>query len=289
MPVHDGLGQPRRPRRVQHVQRMAEIHLLEGGFVRFGEQFVPGQRGVDVRARVRHGDGVRQARQGGADRRDLRRAVDEPITGAVTRDGHQDLRCDLTPAVLHGTGAELRGARGEDGAQARAGEQEHQGLGNVGEIGCHPVPTSHSEAAQSALGPRNLVAELVSGEYDGLPRLRVPEHHGSRARDARHVQDPLGVVEPRPGEPTDVRHGGCVDERGGRGSGCDLEVLPQGRPEAGQVGHRPVPQRGVAVEAEPAVVVQPAQVLADAGAVENVMGREPQGGASSHVGSPLGE
>ncbi len=289
MAVHDGLGQSCRPRREQHIQRMHEIHLLEDEVAGFGEQFVPGQRGLEVRTRVRHGDGVGEARQGGPYRRDIGRPVDKAVTGTVTRDRHQDLRSDLAPAVLDRTGSELRGARGEHGPEARAGEQEHQSLGDVGQIRRHPVPPPHSEVAQSAPGPRDLVAELVGGECHGLPGLRVPEHHGRRAQDARHLQDPLGVVQPSLGKPLDVRHGGRVDERGGRDVRGDLEVLPQGRPEARQVRHGPAPQGGVVVEVEPVTVFQPSQVRADAGPVEYVGGRAPQRGVSGHTGSPRGE
>src|SRR5215208_8519954 len=70
MTVYDGLRQSRRPGGVQHPQRMAERHLLEGEFCTLvpGEQLVPQNHvveGARVRLfrKVRQDDGLLQGRE----------------------------------------------------------------------------------------------------------------------------------------------------------------------------------------------------------------------------------
>ena len=73
-----------------------------------------------------------------------------------------------------------------------------------------------------------------------LPGLSVPQHV-------------LRVVQPGTGEPVGAGHGPGAEDRLGRRRGLDAAVVPDGLPEAVEVGDRPAPQRVVVAELVPAI------------------------------------
>ena len=103
-----------------------------------------------------------------------------------------------------------------------------------------------------------------------------------RARDDRHrarvlvaTDHVLGVVQPRAREPLRARHLARPEHALVRRVRADLEVLPDRRPEALEVGDRPAPQGVVVVEVEAALAAQPVQVAPDLRALAHVRRRRP--------------
>ncbi len=111
--------------------------------------------------------------------------------------------------------------------------------------------------------------------------LRVVVEGDLARRLAR--QDVLGVVEQRAGEPLRARHGCPVAEDGGRLlGGDDVVVVPDGLPERAGLGHRPLPELGVAGEVQAAGLLQPGQVRGDVRARDALLRRRPEQVARLH-------
>jgi hypothetical protein len=177
--VHDRLGQAGRARGVEHIQRMVERHRLVRHRRRLADQLGPRQgagRHRRLLVEVGQHDGVLQARERGPDRGDLVAAVDRLVPVAVAVDRDQHARFDLAPAVGHAAKAELRRAGGEHRPQAGGGEHQHNGLGNVGQVGRYPIAPAHTESCQPGSAPGHLRTELGGGEVDRCPRLRPAEN-----------------------------------------------------------------------------------------------------------------
>ena len=151
-------------------------------------------------------DGEPQPGQRPADRRDLLAAVDLLVAVAVAVDRDQHRGCDLAPPVDHAAGAELRRARREDRADARRGQQQHQGLGDVRQVRRDPVAALDTEPDQPRPGPRHLVAQLGCGQLDRVAALRAADDHDVVVGPARQREHGLGVVELHPREPARARH-----------------------------------------------------------------------------------
>src|SRR3954453_18510723 len=93
----------------------------------------------------------------------------------------------------------------------------------------------------------------------------------------RHVavgtaaEDVLRIAEPCAREPMGSRHLASGEHALVRLARLDLEELPDRRPELLELVDRPLPQLGVAIEAEPAYLVEPLAVARDR------RGRDPLG------------
>src|SRR3954471_15787448 len=74
-----------------------------------------------------------------ADRGELLGPVPALPAVAVAVDGQEHLWLDLGKAVDHAGAAELGGAGGPDGAEARRGQEPDHRLGHVGQVGRDPV------------------------------------------------------------------------------------------------------------------------------------------------------
>ena len=221
--VDDRLGQAGRARRVEDVERVVERQGLELGRgaaarSRAGrpEQVVPQHGtvvagGLGFRLEVRHRHRRPQRRQGGADRGHLVLAADRLCAVAVAVDRQQHRGLDLAPPVDDAARAELGGARRPDRPQAGGGEEGDDRLGDVREIGRHPIAAADPERAQPGPAPRHVVAQLVHGQLDPLAALRQPDQGWTERLRPQGVRR---VVHLRAGEPAGARHD-RVGERGG--------------------------------------------------------------------------
>jgi hypothetical protein len=289
--VHDGLRQTGRAGGVEDVERVVEREGLEVEGPVLRQQVVPRARpGKSRGARVslpsatvevghRHRGG--QPGQPVPDGGHLLAPVDRLGAVAVAVDRQQHLRVDLAEAVEDAAGAELRRARGPYRPEAGGGQKGHQRLGDVGQVGHDPVAPPDAEAGQAGPAPGDLTAQLTGSQVDRAPRLG-PAEHGDLLLVAPFPQHMSGVVEPGGGKPAGAGHRPLPQGRGGRrrrrpGDGwSNLEVLPDRRPEGVEVGHRPLPQGVVAGERQTPVLLQPAQVMADAAVLEDIGGRGPE-------------
>ncbi len=285
MAVHDRLRQAGGAGGVQDVERVVERQRGEG------ERFV-GRRGQlgpairSLRVEVAQGHRVSQAGQRRLDRGHLGAPVDVLAAVAVAVDRHQHRRLDLLPTVDDAAGAELRGAGGEDRADAGRGQQQDQCLRDVRAVRRHPVAGHHTEPAQPGRHPAHLLAQLVRSQRDRIPGLRPGRHHRINTGQPRGTKQVLGVVEPHVGEPAGAGHRRRRQHPRLRHRVTDREVVPDGAPEAGQIGDRPLPQQLVAVEGEPPLALQPTQVVADPGLLPYPLRWAPQPLARAHPGVP---
>ena len=64
------------------------------------------------------------------------------ITAAVAHAIHrkQHLGFNLFKPIQHGVGAHVRRTNAPNAPNAGGGQKGHHRLGNIGQIGCHPVP-----------------------------------------------------------------------------------------------------------------------------------------------------
>ena len=261
---------------------MAERYLLElelrGGHRRVVHDLVPGPcpwvPGDGEPAGTRHVDDLLQAGQQRDDLLHLGAAVEVPAAVAVAVHAEQHLRRQLAEPVADPAPAEVGRAARPHRADAGGGEHRDHGLRGVRQAGGDPVAGTDAHAAQPGGEHPDAVREIRPGQ----PRERralglVVQRVLARLLAAQHV---LGVVQPGPGEPVRARHGPAAEDRGRRRRGLDAAVVPDRLPEAVQVGHRPAPQRVVAVELVPALAGEPPDERGDVGAGDPVRARRPQ-------------
>ena len=89
----------------------------------------------------------------------------------VAVDGEEDPGLDLGEAVDDAADAELGGAARPHGSQAGRGQERHQGLGDVWQVGHHPVSALHAQTAKPGRHAGHLSAEVSvahRGEGPGL-------------------------------------------------------------------------------------------------------------------------
>jgi hypothetical protein len=89
------------------------------------------------------------------------------VAVAVDRQQHDGL--DLAQPVDHAAGAELGRARRPDGPEAGGGEERHDRLGDVGQVGGHPVAPADPQPHQTRPAPADLVAQLGHRQLDPAP------------------------------------------------------------------------------------------------------------------------
>ncbi len=264
--LDDRLGQARGARGVEDPQGVVEGHLLKararGGALGVRvEQLLPGDRsrahGCRLCRRVQVGqqDGLLDGWELGQDSGGDSGAIEVLAAMAVAVDGQQDLGLDLGEAVDDAAGAELGGGARPDRAEAGGRQEGDQGLGDVGHVGDHPVPAHDSQRAQPGgrrgdLGPQLAPAQL--GQLAGLRAVQDGRLLGVMPRD-----EVLGVVEPGALEPDGSRHlVRTQDTLVGRG-GADATELPDIGPELLELGHRPLPQLAVVLEAQAVALRRP--------------------------------
>ncbi len=234
-----------------------------------------------VGVEVGHRDGGGQRRQCGADVGDLGGAVDGTAAVAVAVDDEQHHGLDLLEAVDDAARAELGRARRPHRAERGGGQERDQGLGDVREVGRHPVAGPHPEGPEARRGPGHLGAQLGPGQLHALARLGVRDHGDGPVVDPSGHEGLGRVVDPAPGEPAGPGHAaagavGVAEDPLRRAGGLHAEVVPDRAPERVEVGHRPLPELGVVGEAEPPLPLEPGQVRADAGGGADVGRRTPQ-------------
>ena len=120
-----------------------------------------------VRVQVPQPDGLPERGQAGPNGLVLGPPLDCPPAVAVAVDGQQHHRVDLGQPVEDPGHAHLRGAARPHRAEAGAGEHGRQGLGDVREVGGHPVTDAHAGGFESAADPADQLGELGPGQVHG--------------------------------------------------------------------------------------------------------------------------
>ena len=178
--VDDRLGEARRARAVQHVQRVVDGDGREGQRLRRcpGEQLVPrvllrGARSLRTarRVEIRDVDDVAQRRQGGDDLGDVVAPIDVLGAVAVAVDGDEHDRLDLPEAVDDRANPELRSATRPDRPERGGGEQGDECLGNVRGVGDDTIARSDTEPAQGGRAALDTEREVFPRQLDRVARL----------------------------------------------------------------------------------------------------------------------
>ena len=283
MPVDDRLRQARGAGGEQRPQRMIERNLrvleLRRGDGAPPEERLPvhgvGQRqGVIVRIKVRQVDDVLERGQARGDVAQLRAAVEGLAAVAIAVDAEEHLRGQLGEAVERAALAEIRRAARPGRADGGGRQHRGHGLGDVRHPGDHPVAGHHAERAQLGRERAHAVAEGVPAECGEGSRLaHVQQHVPARGLAPQHV---LRVVESRAREPLGPGHAAPAQHPGVRDRGLDVEVVPQGPPEALQVLDRPAPERAVVRKALATLTCEPLGEGRHVGAADPLRPRGPQ-------------
>ena len=280
--VGDRLRQPGRTGGEQDPQRMTERYLLElellGGHGRVVHDLVPGLRPGLPADRLpggsRHVDHLLEAGQQRDDLLYLGAAVVVPAAVAVAVHAEQDLRRQLPEPVADPAPAEVGGAAGPDGADAGGGQHGDHCLRDVRHAGGHPVAGADTHGAQPGRQHPDAVREVRPGQSRERRGLRlVVQGLFTGPLAAQHV---LCVVKPGPGEPVGAGHGPGAEDRCRPDRGLDAAVVPDRLPEPVEVSHRPVPQRVIAGEVEPALSGEPPGERGDVGAADAIRSWRPQ-------------
>ena len=253
VPVHDPLRQPGGAGGVEHPERVVERDRLVGELAPLLGERLPAHRVLD---RLADGqDGRAQRRQLLAERRDGRADVEALAAVDIAVDGEQHGGLDLGEPVVHGAGPEVRRARRPDRAEAGRGQERHERLDAVGRQRDHPVAATDPERDESRPRPADELAQLTTGDRALEPVLAGVDQRGVGV--AAGGEGLLGVVQRGTGEPPRPGHLPGTEDGGGRGVEADVEVLDEGRPEAVEVGDRPLVQRGVVVDRDALVLPEP--------------------------------
>jgi hypothetical protein len=215
-------------------------------------------------------DHVLQARQAGRDLRGLGAAVEFPAAVAVPVGADQHLGADLAKPVEDAAPAEVGRAAGPDRSDAGRREHGDHRLRDVRQVGGNPVAGPDTHVAQPGGQDAHLAGEDRPGQPlqgDGFAgeQQRVPAGPLALPGPGAPLvpQDVLGVVEPGAREPLGAGHGAAAEHRGGRRGRPDAAVVPDGLPEAVQIGDRPPPQGVVAGEFVAAGLAEPAGEAGD--------------------------
>ncbi len=199
--VHRELRRRRGARGGQDEGRVGGGHALRRGVAALaaGQEVVPVQvivgGGRRVRIAAQHDDALDGVLAGPQrlldDRQERHRAAAAP--GDVRGDDEAGAR--EADAVAEGARAEPREDDGVDGADARAGQHQHDRLGDGGQRQGDPVAAADAERPQPARDPLHLAQQVAVGQHLPLAALA--------GEDQRRVPCAAGVdpaVEAGPGE-----------------------------------------------------------------------------------------
>ena len=242
VPVHDALRQPGGARGVQHPERVVERHRLVGQLAAGAGELLPRDTTFD---RLADDDRGAQRRELLAQRRDRGTDVETLAAVDVPVDGEQHGGLDLGEPVVHGAGAEIRRARRPDRAEAGRGQERHEGLDAVGGERDHAVAAAHADRDEARPRPADQLAQLAAGDRALEAVLPGVDHRGVRV--GAGPQRLFGVVQRGAREPLRAGHLARSQHGRGRRVEADVQELGDGRPEAVEVGDRPLVQGGVLV------------------------------------------
>ncbi len=273
MAVDDGLGQAGGAAGVDDPQRVVEgqpfgLEGRRGRVVARRDLAVVGGIGQPrLQIQVGHKDHMLHAGQACAQLRQHGHAVDIAPGVVHAIDGDQRLGRDLAKAVQHRVGAHVGRADAPDGAQAGRGQQGDHGLGDVGQVGSHAVAAAHALGLQVQGQGGDLAAQLGPGQFAVAARLVAADHggHAGRMGGIHMAQRLARVVDLGARKPLGAGHGVALQHGRVRRGRLQRVVVPDALPEGVQVGHRPAPQRVVAVELQAVALAQPVLVQADLG------------------------
>src|SRR5205085_7722856 len=120
--------------------------------------------------------------------------------------GDEHLRLGVDDAIAQRLGGEAAEDDGVDGADARAGEHGHDGLGDQRHVGGDAVAVDDAEGFQDVGEFRDLGVELAIGERAHVARLALPDHGELvAARGEMTVEAVVRRVERAADEPLRVR------------------------------------------------------------------------------------
>ena len=218
-----------------------------------------------------------QAGQGGAHLADHLTAVH--ISPAVTDaiHGEQHLGFNLLETVQHRMGAHVGRTNAPDGPNADGRQKRNHGLGDVRQIGRHPVPGHHALRLQMQGQRCHLLAQFGPGQFprrraaqglfvvaddgfetSGVGRVHMPEHL-VRVVELR-AGKPLGVDHPRRHIARIAPYCWLGQHRCMRGGGLQFKIIPNALPERVQIRGRPTPQGVVRIKRQTALVFEPGLV-----------------------------
>ncbi len=201
-------------------------------------------------------------------------AVEGLAAVGVAVDGEQHLWLDLLESVDHAAAAHVGRAARPDRAQAGAGQQRHHRLGDVRQVGDHPVAAAHTHVAQRRRDRGDLAFQL--GPADLGQRLSLGlEQHG-RALGRAAAEDMLGIVELRAHKPLRAGHGALGQHLGVGGRCLHIEELPDRGPEILKLRHRPAPELLVAVEVQLLALGKPFHIRVQPAIAPQRIGRLPE-------------
>ena len=177
----------------------------------------------------------------------VRTLVDPSAIEAVAIATEQDLGFELAQA----RGGTLRrvvlSAARPDRSQGGGRQEGHHGIGNIRQIGAHPVAGAHPQAPQFGShrpdAPRQFRpvdlrsgAVLVDADDGRSVTITVPQHL-------------IDIVQSHAGKPACGGHGRISQHARvaveGADCGPDIEELPERPPESSRIVHRPLPERRV--------------------------------------------
>ncbi len=279
--LDDRLGQAGGAGGVEDPERVVEGDALEAqlGALAGGQQLLPAHRAaqggeVGLGIEVGEDDGVLEARHLRLEAGDRLAAVEVLAAVAVAVDGEEDPGLDLGEAVDDAGGAEVGRAAGPDRADARRGEEGDDRLGDVRHVGDDAVAALHAEAAQPRGEGGDLGAQLGPAQLGELAQLGGVQDR--RLGVLLAGEDVLGVVEAGAGEPLRAGHLARCEDLRPVAVGPHVEEVPDRPPEPLEVVDRPAPELLVPVEPQPPLGLQPAHVLGQSRALDQLGRRLPE-------------
>ena len=268
--VHDGFGQSGGAAGVDDPQRM--VKRQPQGFEGIGLGILALQRGPQRRALWQRGTADEVVMHQHMLHRGQRRAqflnhfaaveFAAAIAHAIARQQH--LGFDLTKAVEHRRRAHVGRANAPHRTNAHSGQKADHGLGDVGQIGRHPVARLHALRLQVQGQRGHLTTQLRPAQLTRLAEFIAAVDRGEAGRMGRAgvAQYLVRIVHLRTGEPARAGHEVFRENRAVRRGRLQLEVIPDALPEFIQVGDRPAPQVVVLFKALAQALLQPGLVQA---------------------------
>ena len=216
------------------------------------EEIVPADRAAQFRpgarlAEERHDDRALDPRHGREDPGHDGPGVDAlaVVTVAVGRDQHA--RGDLAEAVDDAVHAEVRRARGPDGAEARRRQHRNDRLRAVRQESGDPVTRHHAGGRETGRHAGDGSAQLVHRELAPLALFAAEDHCGGVVALAQQMGREIEFAAGEPARVHDVV--GTRQRLFRRSVEVDRAEAAECFPERSRMLDRPAIQRGVVVEA----------------------------------------